>query len=550
MVLRIGILFSYIVLLIQGSVYSQQESKAICDSLISKGVKLMQEGDHVRSLELLVKAQTMARENNWHNQRFLAYNNMGANYYSMHDLGEALDHYLQAYTIAIKELGEKYEMIVLNNIAVLYLKEDNFDKALEYFSRAFTIANKNADTTKIAYYAVNLGLVANQKHELDKARSYFDIAIPLLKDKPDMLQKAYLGRAENMMQEGQYISAKEMLEKLAKLTGKTQQDTKLYALNLLSELSLETQNNAEAIQYAKDMLLESDDVESQLMAYEQLAKIYKQDNQLEQALIAKDSVLMATQRLHNIKNGRLFETGKVRFEIQNYRNQLQDQRQRLRDERNVFIIFLALAVIIILLFIWALRINYTKGQQRKVLHARNEELMSLALEKERLDRSLLEKKLKEEEVRALLEEERLQNEIETRNRKLSAKALHLLERNEMLSRLVHELEDSHGAQQQTKLKAYIRKLKGIIKTDNEWEQFIKHFEEVNQGFLSSVKEKHPPLNSNDLRFISYVYMNLSTKEIASVLNITDSACRKRKERISRKMNLQDSSQLYDYLSAF
>ena len=91
-------------------------------------------------------------------------------------------------------------------------------------------------------------------------------------------------------------------------------------------------------------------------------------------------------------------------------------------------------------------------------------------------------------------------------------------------------------------------MKGLIKSDNEWEDFIKHFEEVNQGFLSDVKEKHPELNANDLRFISYVYMNLTTKEIAAILSITAGACRKRKERISKKMNLTDSSKLYDYLS--
>jgi len=174
--------------------------------------------------------------------------------------------------------------------------------------------------------------------------------------------------------------------------------------------------------------------------------------------------------------------------------------------------------------------------------------MTLELEKEKSDKLLLEKKLKEEEARALLEEERLKNEIESRNRKLSAKALHLIERNELLASIVENLEESQGLEQESKLRAYIRKLKGLIKSDNEWEDFIKHFEEVNQGFLSDVKEKHPELNANDLRFISYVYMNLTTKEIAAILSITAGACRKRKERISKKMNLADSSKLYDYLS--
>jgi len=526
-----------------------QVHKEACDSLIAKGVRLMLDGEHIQSLELLVKAEAMAQENHWHKQQFLALNNIGANYYSMLDLGEALDNYLEAYTIAIKELDDKYEMIVLNNIAILYLKEDKIDQAQEYFTKAFTIASENADSTKIAFYAVNLGLVANKKEELKKAENYFAQAIPLLKDRPDIIQKAYLGKAENLMLKKQYTPAKEILQPLSLLDDKSQHETKIYALQLLSQIAREQNDIAQALDYADAILENSDDVEDRLEAFQHLAKIHTQAGHYQEALAAKDSVLQTTRALNAIKNGRLFETNRVKFEIQEYRNQLQENEEKLEAERTMFNIILAAAIVIILLITWALRNSYIRGKQRKLIHVRSQELMALALEKEKSDKLLLEKKLKEEEARALLEEERLKYEIEARNRKLSAKALHLLERNELLTSLVFELEDSQGMQQQSKLKAYIKKLKGLIQSDNEWEQFIKHFEEVNQGFLSAVKEKHAELNANDLRFISYVYMNLTTKEIANILNITDAAARKRKERISRKMDLEDSSLLFGYLSS-
>jgi len=53
---------------------------------------------------------------------------------------------------------------------------------------------------------------------------------------------------------------------------------------------------------------------------------------------------------------------------------------------------------------------------------------------------------------------------------------------------------------------------------------------------------------NDIRFLSYLYMNLSIKEISSLLNITPDACRKRKERIAKKMGLQETAELFPYLS--
>jgi hypothetical protein len=55
------------------------------------------------------------------------------------------------------------------------------------------------------------------------------------------------------------------------------------------------------------------------------------------------------------------------------------------------------------------------------------------------------------------------------------------------------------------------------------------------------------LTITDIRYISYVYMNLDTKEIASMLNITPVACRKRKERIEKRLNLTEKISLNAYL---
>ncbi|WP_165805949.1 tetratricopeptide repeat protein [Marixanthomonas spongiae] len=530
--------------------YAQEANIAYCDSIIAEGVELMFKKKHTQSLELLVKAQAMAKDNNWSKQHFLAVNNIGANYYSMLDYGEALDNYLTAYTIAIKELDAKYEMIVLNNIAILYSKEKAFKKAEEYFKKAYTIALRHDDAVKTGFYAVNLGLVANKTNELEKAKAYFDEAIPLLKDMPEIRNQAYVGRAENLMLKGAYEAGKEILKGLLPtLDAQVDEELKTDALLLMATIALNQNMPNLAIARINEVLNYATSVEDRLESFQLLAKVYTETGQLAQALIAKDSVLQATSNWNKIKNGRLFETNRVKFEVQNYRNKLQENEKQLEAERNLFYIVLIAAVIIICLFAWALRNSYIKGKQRKVLHIRSKELMTLELEKQKSDKLLLEKKLKEEATRALLEEERLKNEIESRNRKLSAKALHLLERNELLTSVVKDLEASQGVQTQTSLRDYIGKLKNLIKSNKEWEHFSKHFEEVNQGFLNKIKDRHPNLKAQDIRFISYVYMNLTNKEIASILNITSEACRKRKERIAKKMNLKETANLYSYLSS-
>ena len=97
------------------------------------------------------------------------------------------------------------------------------------------------------------------------------------------------------------------------------------------------------------------------------------------------------------------------------------------------------------------------------------------------------------------------------------------------------------------LKNHIQNLKGLLKSENEWESFIKHFEDVNHGFINKLKTEYSLLNTNDIRFLSYIYMNLSIKEISHIFNITPEACRKRKERVSKKLGLHHGSQLHDHL---
>lgn len=165
----------------------------------------------------------------------------------------------------------------------------------------------------------------------------------------------------------------------------------------------------------------------------------------------------------------------------------------------------------------------------------------IVLERKNLE---LEKQIHEKDKELKL----LQKEIELRNRKLSARALYLSGRNQLISNLILFIETIPELSKITALDAQIKHLKDYLRGDNEWETFISHFEEVNPGFLAKLRKLHPLLTSNDMRYIAYIYMNLTTKEISSLLNITIYASKKRKERIISKMNLPNDITLYSYLS--
>lgn len=520
-----------------------------CNDLIREGVIAMYNREHTHSLELLTKAQSIAKENNWHEQIFLSTNNIGANYYYMLDYGEALDHYLEAYTIAIRNLDEDHEMIVLNNIAILYSKEKDFDKAEEYFQKAYQIATKKREQVKIGMYAVNLGIVANKTNQLNKAKDYIKEALPLLQNNPDVLLQAKIALAENNLLLKNYERADDIArEILTQLEEKPSDENQIATLLILSKIHAEQNNYPEAIDYTVEALQTNSNPDIKVDLYAHLAKLYTDTGQLDLALQAKDSIIQLNTELSRIKNSRVFEANKVKFEIQNYQKELQINQEKLKAERKIFYGLIGFAVLIIALIAWALRNSFIKNKQRKIIHKRTEEILALELEKKESDNLLLEKQLKEKEVRTLLEQEKLKNEIESKNRKLAAKALHQSNKNELIEHIINTLSTQTEVSKNAHLKAQIQQLKNHLKNDGEWDDFLTHFEEVNHGFITSLKEKHPTLNANDIRFISYMYMNLSIKEIALLLNITPEACRKRKERISKKMGIPDDTDLYFYLS--
>ncbi len=537
--------FLFILFLYGLNSFGQEDTR----QLILNGIDAMYEMDYETSLELLTKAKTQAEVNNNAENLFLAINNIGANYFSMLDYGEALDNYLEAYTIAIKSLEPSHEMIILNNIALLYSKDNKYEKAVEYFSEAYNLALKNNKPISRGIYAVNLGDVYNKQGNLKSAEKYLLEAIELVKEDDRLLIDAQLSLANNYYLKRDFTEAKKLLFKLnEQLNDKEFIGQKIEVQLILSKIFLKEKDNLKATEYAFNALNEEVNIENKIEIYKQLSSIYSNSKLFEKALSTKDSLLKFQNELHQIKNGRLYETNKVKFEIQNYQKELKAQQEKIKTQQKTFYTVLLSSFIIILLIGWALRNSYITIKQRKDLHKRSKEIMSLELEKERTENLLLEKQLKEKETQLLLEQEQLKNEIESKNRKLSAKALFLTDRNKLVKTIIRDLETSDNVKGEQVLNDHIRNLKGFLRTDTEWESFVRHFEEVNQGFLNNLKQKHSTLNANDIRFISYLYMNLSLKEISSILSITPEACRKRKERVSKKLELKESNQLYNYLS--
>ncbi|MEY4551893.1 MAG: hypothetical protein RL099_221 [Bacteroidota bacterium] len=150
-----------------------------------------------------------------------------------------------------------------------------------------------------------------------------------------------------------------------------------------------------------------------------------------------------------------------------------------------------------------------------------------------------------------LQNEKLEVEIEYKNSELASSAMHIVKKGELLTKVKSELgsiiKKIDNEYAITELKKMVKALNEDENLDQEWEYFTKHFDKVHSDFIVKLKEKHSNISNNELKLCAYLRMNLSTKEIAQLMNISVRGVEISRYRLRKKLNLATDTNLFDYL---
>lgn len=150
-----------------------------------------------------------------------------------------------------------------------------------------------------------------------------------------------------------------------------------------------------------------------------------------------------------------------------------------------------------------------------------------------------------------LRNEKLEVEINFKNSELASSAMHLVKKGELLTKikaeLSHVMKSMDNQQAANELKKMIKTLSEDDQMDQEWENFTKHFDKVHSDFVVSLKEKHPSITGNEIKLCAYLRMNLSTKEIAQLMNISVRGVEISRYRLRKKLGIASEVSLFDYL---
>ena len=188
-----------------------------------------------------------------------------------------------------------------------------------------------------------------------------------------------------------------------------------------------------------------------------------------------------------------------------------------------------LAIILFSLFMHTIYRTYYKKQQVRVLEKKQQEFELKSLENE--------------QQLMRLKNEKLRVDVENKNRELATATMTAIKKNEFLGTIKKELQSSN----EKDVKRVVKIIdKGLNNTD-DWTLFKEAFNNADKDFIKKIKVSHPELTPNDLRLCAYLRLNLSSKEIAPLLNISPRSVEVKRYRLRKKMNLSHDKNLTSYI---
>lgn len=199
---------------------------------------------------------------------------------------------------------------------------------------------------------------------------------------------------------------------------------------------------------------------------------------------------------------------------------------------NLMIVLYIIAFIIIVIITHnAYKLYYKKQKQKIQLQNQRE----------------LQLKESENELRLIeVKNQQLEKDIESKNRELAISTMSLIKKNEFLNQLQSEInkykeEPKKGIVQIGKI------INRKLNQNSDWEFFEKAFNNADQDFFKKIKEIHPNLTPNDLKLCAYLRLNLSSKEIAPLFNISTKSVEVKRYRLRKKMDLDRDVSLTNYI---
>lgn len=431
----------------------------------------------------------------------------------------SLDHYLKSKKIFEEEKNHIALVGVEHNMGSIFYRLLEYDKALEHYKVALSMQNKILAMGDSTYYTQHhafynsIGNCYNVKKEYEIAKTYF---LKALKGAQKFDDKLNLGVIYNN------------LGKVSMETGKYDESLEYMKLSLQARKAINDKNGMSrshlfmAEYYRKTgafqkALVEANlgkDLASEAGSMLSLMEAYQTISQIKKELGDSNGALMAYQKFHQY-NDSIINEASVRevtsLQMQYEFDKLEKERQVKQQRKEMIYLFL-MAILVLGMIITGLLYGFIKSRAK-----------AISLEKQTLEKDLVLKN----------------QDLEIKNKELTTNVMYLLKKNELItsvsSRLL-QLKSQLKQENKEPIQKIIFDLQAGADQD-VWEEFELRFQQVHNDYYKKLQERFPNLSPSEVKLCAFLKLNMTSKEISSIIHQSVKSIEVSRSRIRKKLDL-------------
>lgn len=453
------------------------------------------------------------------------------------DYGNAYDGYWKALFLAEASENDFLKSQIYQELGWLYSFYSRTDEALKYFSLSLEIKKELKRKQEISdgfvlsdYFSlVNLYRING---DFKMANTYLD-SCKIVQKLRGIPKNSFIDAEEGFLlaQKGNFDGAFKNLFDARNHFIEVNPSYLVIIDYLIGTVYTKQGNIKKSIDFYKSSLSFSNEYNShsdyQLMGEEALSDAYFKLGDFQNAYMHSNLAFVLNEKIfgRNSKNNtHLFEI-KDQFRVQKEKELQLIREQRimnLENEKKVLNLRLALLIVglaslLILAFVIV----------RNVRRKHNIEKQAI-VEKRRIERQ------KANEI------------LELKNKELTSSALQIIEKDEFIEKLKNSISGNNTVD----VKTIHRMLKTIQGTPgSNWKQFEARFTTINQSFYKKIKDTYGNLGQTDLKICALIKLNFSSKEMSSLLGISIESVHTSRHRLRKKLKLERSQNLSEFIAS-
>ena len=467
--------------------------------------------DYKKAMELANQAKQLAELADLQKELALSLRITGLIFIELNNYDKSTEYFFKS--LEIFEMINDSEGVtkLLSDIGSVNFHQYNYEKALEYYFRSLFLAKENQNKNGIARALNNIAAVYEAMKDFEKADTYFQDASQINKEIGNTLWEGinYLNLGTIKLNLKDYEDSYTYLEKALDIFSSLKSKmliAKCYLNMARYYTTLQEFNNG--LKYAS-MALEAGKTNNwKQIVYDAAAivqDIYVITGDKEKAY---DYVVLQYQ----MKDSLILMGNKeelTRLELQYEFDKKEQAKEIKQHKKDSYVLILIISLLITLLII------------------------ILVLSKQRVKAK-----------NALLMQQKLEFELDTKNKELTANVMSLMKKNEILSAISDKLIIIEKQAVKEDTKKTIKKIAVELQKTTEKEilnEFELRFKQVHSDFYNKLLEQFPNLSPNEQRLCAFLRLNMSSKEISDLTGQRISSLETARYRLRKKLGITNSN---------